>query len=119
MSFKRIQQQTHLIAGSTVLVLYDRFTTRFTIKKEDSDSIIFTCYLAFLPFRKAKIDINYHPFILKIRWFLLWRSTLINESGVVIKELLERRRRQSISLGIYLLLVSSIKFSVILLNHFS
>ena len=37
MAFERIQKQTHTIAEQTVVVSYDRFTTRFEIKNKQNE----------------------------------------------------------------------------------
>ncbi len=110
MAFERIQEQAHTIAGSTIVVSYDRFTTRFKIKKENE--IIYSALLLFLPFRNADVAINNQLFTLNILWFILWQSKLVNTDGIVITELLERRRKKSIGMFIYFLLLSSIKIGI-------
>jgi len=110
MAFERSQEQTHTIADTTVVVSYDRFTTRFKVKKDDE--IIYSALLLFLPFRNADIAINNQAFTLKIRWFILWQSKLVNAEGIVITELLARRRKKSIGFFIYFLLLSSVKVGI-------
>jgi hypothetical protein len=109
MAFERIQKQTHTIADKTVLVSYDRFTTRFEIK---SDEEVVYSSLVLLPIKKTKILINNQQFTLKIFWFILWQSQLVNADGVVVKELLYRRRKKSIGLLIYFALISSVKVGI-------
>ena len=110
MAFERIQKQIHIIEDTTVIVSYDRFTTRFEIKNEDE--IIYSSLLLFLPVRNARISISNKPFTLKIFWFILWRSKLVNSSNVVVKELLYRRRKKSIGLFIYFMLATSVKIGI-------
>ena len=86
MAFERSQEQTHTIMGATIVVSYDRFTTRFKIKKDNE--IIYSALLLFLPFRNADIVINNSLYTLNIRWFILWQSKLVNTDGIVITELL-------------------------------
>jgi hypothetical protein len=109
MAFERIQKQTHIIAGTTVLVSYDRFTTRFEIKSEEE--VIYSS-LILLPIKKTKILINNQQFTLKIFWLILWQSQLVNVDGVAVKELLYRRRKRSIGMLIYFALISSIKLGI-------
>ena len=109
MVFERIQKQTHIIEDKTVFVSYDRFTTRFEIKSEEE--IIYSS-LVLLPINKPKILINNQQFTLNIFWLILWKSQLINTDGVVVKELLQRRRKKSIGLLIYFALVSSVKIGI-------
>ncbi|MBA6254392.1 hypothetical protein [Colwellia sp. MB3u-55] len=109
MAFERIQKQPHTIADKTVLVSYDRFTTRFEIK---SDEEVVYSSLVLLPIKKTKILINNQQFTLKIFWFILWQSQLVNADGVVVKELLYRRRKKSIGLLIYFALISSVKVGI-------
>ena len=106
MAFERIQKQTHTIANKTVLVSYDRFTTRFEIKSEEE--VIYSS-LVLIPIKKSKILINNQQFTLSIFGLILWKSQLVNDDGVVIKELLQRRRKKSIGLLIYFALISSVK----------
>jgi hypothetical protein len=42
----------------------------------------------------------------------LWKSQLANTDGVVVKELLQRRRKKSIGLLIYFALISSVKIGI-------
>jgi hypothetical protein len=109
MAFERIQKQTHIIVGATVLVSYDRFTTRFEIKSEKE--VIYSS-LILLPIKKAKILTNNQQFTLKVFWLILWQSQLVNADGVAVKELLCRRRKRSIGLLIYFALISSIKLGI-------
>ena len=109
MVFERIQKQTHIIAGTTVLVSYDRFTTRFEIKSEKE--VIYSSLILF-PIKKSKILINNQQFTLKIFWLILWQSQLVNVDGVAVKELLYRRRKRSIGMLIYFALISSIKLGI-------
>ncbi len=110
MTFEQIQQQTHHIADTKVLVSYDRFTTRFELKK--GEEVIYSTRLLFLPIKNVNILINEQEFTLKIFWFILWKSTLVNNDNVVIKELLVHRRKKSIGLLSYCVLVSCIKVSL-------
>ncbi|MFT6987948.1 MAG: hypothetical protein ACJAT7_003814 [Psychromonas sp.] len=109
MAFERIQKQTHIIADKTVFVSYDRFTTRFEIKSEKE--VIYSS-LVLLPIKKPKILINNQQFTLSIFWLILWKSQLVNTDGVVVKELLQRRRKKSIGLLIYFALISSVKIGI-------
>ena len=109
MAFEGIQKQTHTIADKTVFFSYDRFTTRFEIKSEEE--VIYSS-LVLLPIKKPKILINNQQFTLKIFWFILWQSQLVNADGVVVKELLYRRRKKSIGLLIYFALISSVKVGI-------
>jgi len=109
MVFERIQKQTHTIADKIVFVSYDRFTTRFEIKSEEE--VIYSS-LVLLPIKKPKILINNQQFILSIFWLILWKSQLVNTDGVVVKELLYRRRKKSIGLLIYFALISSVKIGI-------
>jgi len=110
MAFERIHKQTHIIAGTTVRVCYDRFTSRFEVKSESE--VIYSSLLLLLPIKNVDISINKQKFTLKIRWFILWQSTLVNSTGVVVSELLYRRRKKSINLFIYFMLISSIKIAI-------
>ena len=110
MAFERIQKQSHIIAETKVFVSYDRFTTRFEIKNEEG--VIYSSLLLFLPIRNAEILVNNQPFTLKILWLILWQSKLINAKGVIVSELLYRRRKTSIGLFIYFMLVSSVKIGI-------
>jgi hypothetical protein len=92
-----------------VLVSYDRFTTRFEIT---SDEEVVYSSLVLLPIKKTTILINNQQFTLKIFWFILWQSQLVNADGVVVKELLYRRRKKSIGLLIYFALISSVKVGI-------
>ena len=49
MAFEQIQQQTHHIADTKVLVSYDRFTTRFELKK--GEEVIYSTRLLFYQLR--------------------------------------------------------------------
>lgn len=109
MAFERIQKQTHTIAEQTVVVSYDRFTTRFEIKNKQE--VIFSS-LVLSPIKTSNIVINKQKFTLKILWFFLWQSQLLNSKGIVVQELLERRRRKSISLLVYFMLIISVKIGL-------
>ena len=110
MAFERIQKQSHTIEDTSISVSYDRFTTRFEIKS--STEVIYSSLLLFFPIRNAKILINNQEYSLKILWFLLWRSKLTNSEGIVVKELLYRRRKKSIGLFIYFLLITMVKIGI-------
>lgn len=111
MKFERIQQQSHTISGNTVLVSYDRLTTRFKITIEQE---VICSFLILLPIKKVNLLINNQPFTVSIFWFILWKSQLINTEGVVVKELLYCRRRRSIGMFAYVALISSIKIAILL-----
>ncbi|MBW8185010.1 hypothetical protein [Shewanella nanhaiensis] len=113
MVFERVQKQNHHVADSELTISYDRFTTRFTIKAAEEE-VIYSALLMFIPIRNKELSINNQLFTLKIRWLILWQSKLENSKGVVIKELLYLRRRKSINLFIYLILITSIKAGIIL-----
>ena len=110
MAFERIQTEIHMTSDDKVVVYYDRITTRFHIKH--GDTVVYSSYLIFLPFRKDEIIIGNQAFILKIRWFILWQSKLLKNDNVIIKELLSRRRKKSIGLFIYFLLASTVKVGI-------
>ena len=112
MVFERVQKQSHRVADSELTISYDRFTTRFTIKA--AEEVLHSSLLMFIPIRNKELSINNQLFTLKIRWLILWQSKLENSKGVVIKEFLYLRRRKSINLFIYLILITSIKAGIIL-----
>lgn len=110
MKFERIQSQKHEIADSTIDVLYDRFTTKFVVK--DNNTLIYSAFLGICPIRKCEIVINGNSYSLDIFWLLLWRSKITNKDSVVINELLARRRRQSIVVLIYTAIITSMKIGL-------
>ncbi len=115
MVFERVQKQNHHVADSDLTISYDRFTTRFEMKV--AEEVIYSSLLMFMPIRNRELSINNQLFTLKIRWFILWQSKLENSKGVVIKELLYLRRRKSISLCIYFMLISSVKVGMVLFAY--
>ncbi len=60
MAFERIQQQTHIIADTKIVVSYDRFSTKFQIKT--ATEVVYSALLLFLPIRTAAISINNQSF---------------------------------------------------------
>jgi hypothetical protein len=115
MSFERIQSQSHKIEKSIVEACYDRFTTKFELI--ENNETLYSSYLCFLPIRKKELLINGTPFTLKIFWFVLWQSKLENNHGIVVKELLPRRRKRSVGLLIYLGIITSVKIGLVVLSQ--
>jgi hypothetical protein len=115
MSFERIQSQSHKIENSIVEAFYDRFTTKFELK--ENNETVYSSYLCFCPVRKKELLINGTPFTLKIFWLLLWQSKLENDHGIVVKELLHRRRKRSIGLLIYLGVITSVKVGLVVISQ--
>jgi hypothetical protein len=115
MSFERIQSQSHKIENSIVEACYDRFTTKFELI--ENNETLYSSYLCFRPIRKKELLINGTPFTLKIFWFVLWQSKLENNYGIVVKELLPRRRKRSIGLLIYLGIITSVKIGLVVLSQ--
>ena len=107
MAFVRTQVAHHKIDSSVVRVSYDRLTSKFEIK--ESDKLIYSAYLAFMPIRKSEITINGKTYQIKIFWLLLWQSKLQDDNGVVVSELLESRRKKSVILLFYFAFVASAK----------
>ena len=115
MSFERIQSQSHKIENTTVVACYDRFTTKFELKNDNE--IYYSAYLCFMPIRKKVLLINRTPFTLKIFWLLLWQSKLESDHGIVVSELLYRRRKRSIALLVYVGIITSIKLGLVVLSQ--
>lgn len=114
MGFIRVQKQRHKIESTDIYVSYDRFTTRLKIKSDDN--VVYSAYLALLPFRKDNIIINKKQYTLKVFWLLLWKSSLEDSNKVVIDELLYLRRKRSIGLLIYAILITSVKIGIGLMS---
>ena len=110
MAFERIQKEAHRINEAKVTVLYDRFTTRFQIICDDQ--VVYSKLLLFLPFRQADIAINNQEYTLKICWFILWQAKLTKNNKIEVRELLFRRRRQSITFFIYAVIVGCVKIGI-------
>lgn len=112
MKFERTQTQSHKVANSTLHVFYDRLSTKFVLKENDKP--IYSAFLGLLPIRKSVILINGEFYTIKIFWLLLWQSKIVRKNDVIINELLNRRRRQSIVLLIYMALITGMKIGVFL-----
>lgn len=108
--FERMQTAEHEIENNLISVSYDRLSTRFSIRA--NEKIIFSKLLLFLPIHNANLSLGENTYKLKIRWFILWRSSLSLNKKIIIKELLYRRRKRSIGLFIYFLLISLIKITI-------
>lgn len=115
MSFERVQSQSHTIEDSIVAVSYDRFTTKFELK--ENNKTVYSSYLCFRPITKKALLINGTHCTLKIFWLLLWQSKLENSQGIVVNELLYRRRKRSIGLLIYLGIITTVKIGLGVLSQ--
>ena len=96
MGFERIQSDQHHILNGRVDVSYDRFTTQFKLAVEGS--IVYSRHLWFWPRHSAVIKIGTNEYFLNVYWLLIWRARLSDKNTIIIKELLPKRRRRSISL---------------------
>lgn len=105
MAFERFEKQTHTVAEVIVYVSYDRFTTRFEIKTEYE--VIYSSLVLFF-IKKSKLSINGKSFVLKIFWLIFWKSQLVNAKGIVVEELLYRRRNRAIGQLFFLVLLITI-----------
>jgi hypothetical protein len=115
MGFERIQAQRHKIGNLTLEACYDRFTTKFELK--ENEKIIYSAFLCAGPIRTKEILINGTAFTLKVFWLVLWQSKLKNNDGVVVKELLCRRRTKSIGVLIYIAIITSVKIGLGVLSQ--
>lgn len=108
--FERMQTSQHVIANSTILVSYDRLSTRFIVKA--NGDIVFNKLLLFLPIHNATLTFDETIFTLRIRWFLIWSSNLSVNNEIIVKELLYRRRKRSIGLLMYFVFASVVKVTI-------
>ena len=106
MSFERFNQHRHNVGSNSVCFSYDRFNTKFEVKV--GDTIAYSKYLLFWPKHKATVQIGSSSYTLSIYWFLIWGASLKKDNSVVVKELLPKRRRRSITLlcyGVFIVLL--------------
>lgn len=106
MSFERFHKHRHIVADNMVCVSYDRFTTKFEVKI--GSTIAYSKYFCFWPRHNATIQIGSSSYALSVYWFFIWGASLKKGDTVVVKELLPKRRRRSISLlgyGVFILLL--------------
>jgi hypothetical protein len=108
MIFERYQLHRQTLCGKTLDVSYDRFTTAFEMRVDSE--CVYKKHLCFWPWHNNTIKVAGQTFTVKIVWFVIWQSSLQQPQHVVIKELLPKRRRRSISLvgyGIFVLLIKA------------
>lgn len=106
MSFNRFQKHQHSVAGKTVCVSYDRFTTKFEVQVDNT--VTYSKHFLFWPKHSAIIQMGSRSYLLDVCWCFIWAAKLKQDDLVVIKELLPIRRRRSISMlgyGIFIVLV--------------
>ena len=106
MSFERFHQHRHIVDSNSVCFSYDRFNTKFEVKV--GDTIAYSKYLLFWPKHKANVQIGTSSYCLSVYWFLIWGASLKKDNSVVVKELLPKRRRRSITLlgyGVFIVLL--------------
>ncbi|AEE22626.1 hypothetical protein [Paraglaciecola chathamensis] len=106
MNFERFQKHRHIVAGNTIYVSYDRFTTKFEIKV--NDTVAYSKRFWFWPKHNSVIQIDSHSYVLNVYWLLIWGAKLKKGNSIVVEELLPKRRRRSISLlgySIFIVLV--------------
>lgn len=113
MKFQRIQKRQHTFESSELDVSYDRLTTKFELK--ENGTLVYSVFLGLLPFRRSKLVINYKPSTITIFWMIFWFSKLRNSDGSVIPELLPQRRRKSIGVLAYIVLITTMKVSIALM----
>ena len=108
MSFERFHKHRHIVADNKVCVSYDRLTTKFEIKV--GDNIAYSKHFWFWPRHYATVQIGSSSYALGVCWFFIWGASLKKGDSVVVKELLPKRRRRSISLlgySVFIILLRS------------
>jgi hypothetical protein len=110
MKFQRFQKRQHTFASSELDVSYDRLTTKFELK--ENSTLVYSAFLGLLPFRRSKLVINDKRATLTIFWMIFWSSKLQNSDDPVVSELLPQRRRKSIGVLAYVVLITTIKISI-------
>ncbi|WP_289116990.1 hypothetical protein [uncultured Idiomarina sp.] len=110
MKFQRTQKREHTFESAELEVSYDRLTTKFELKEKGT--LIYSAFLGLLPFRRSKVVINDKTSTITIFWVIVWFSKLRNSDGSVISELLPQRRRKSIGVLAYIVLITTMKISI-------
>lgn len=106
--FNRLQQQSHQVGDTQILVSYDRLTSQFQIF--NGNDVIYSRSLLLLPFIRSNIVISNSTYSLTVISFILWRAKLEQSGNVVISELLRPRRAKSIASIAYSALMSVLRF---------
>ncbi len=114
-TFERIQKHQHFVNGQPLAAYYDRITTKFSL--EYQGKLVLSKYLLFWPSHKAKVQINAGTYTLKITWLLVWNAYLKANKKVVVKELLPQRRRRSVILLGYFIVITSIRALFVLFDY--
>ena len=107
MSFERFHKHLHTVADNTICVSYDRFTTKFEVKV--GDTVAYSKYFWFWPRHDATVQIGDSSYALSVYWFLIWGASLKKDDSVVVKELLPKRRRHSISILGYSVFIALVR----------
>lgn len=129
MKFKRFEEHSHQLENTRIKANYDRLLCRFRLltlpdNTQSETEVITDKYLLLSPFHNGRFTLNDVDYQLKIRWFLIWHSSIIkpnsrsqdkakrDSKNVIIPELLPYKRKTSIMLCIYVFLITSLKIGL-------